>query len=336
MTTPPGWYPDPGYTGLGPAPERWWDGFGWTEHTREAPGPTSQTFGPPVPVYTPGETGTPARGRGPKIAAAVVVAAVVAAAIVGGIALLGDDDGGSDDRGGAKPGPTATTSAPAPDGSSGGDNGWNSDGGTSGGDDGGGPGGPTDTPTAPAPSDDPSIAEDALNGISLPVLDGWKEGRSSAGGAGITTKDTYPCPNDAKSNCLRGGVFSMPATGFKAKSAEGIAKEDIKQAAESSYGKNPQNGKESYGGITSHKQLKSEAVTVAGQKGYLVRWKVITKKGEDGYVQTVAFPSPLLPDTMVLVRFGFDVSDKAPSLSVMDKIVKGIRALGDSGNGESV
>ncbi|MGO4755906.1 DUF2510 domain-containing protein, partial [Streptomyces sp. 2MCAF27] len=38
MTTPPGWYPDPGYTGLGPAPERWWDGFGWTEHTREAPG----------------------------------------------------------------------------------------------------------------------------------------------------------------------------------------------------------------------------------------------------------------------------------------------------------
>ncbi|MES4903863.1 MULTISPECIES: DUF2510 domain-containing protein [unclassified Streptomyces] len=335
MTTPPGWYPDPGYTGPGPAPERWWDGFGWTEHTREAPGPTSQTFGPPVPVYPPGEVGAPARGRGPKIAAAVVVAAVVAAAIAGGVALLGDDGGSGDGGDRAKPGPTAT--APAPDGGVGGGDGGSGGGGTSGGGgDGGNPGGPTDTPTTPQPSDDPTISEDALNGIGLPVLDGWEESRSSAGGAGITTEDRYPCPNDPKSQCLRGGVFSMPATGFKAKSAEGIAKEDIKQAAESSYGRDPQSKKESYGGITSHKQLKSEAVTVAGQKGYLVRWKVITKKGEDGYVQTVAFPSPLLRDTMVLVRFGFDVSDKAPPLSDMDKIVKGIRALGDGGDGESV
>jgi hypothetical protein len=333
MTTPPGWYPDPGYTGSGPAPERWWDGFGWTEHTREAPGPTSQTFGPPVPVYPPGEPVAPARGRGPKIAAAVVVVAVVAAAIVGGIALLGDDDdGGSGDR--AKPGPTAT--APGPDNGDGGGDSGGDDGGTSGGDGGRGPGGPTGTPSVPQPTDDPTIAEDALNGIGLPVLDGWTERRSSAGGAGVTTDDNYPCPNDPTSNCLRGGVFSMPATGFKAKSAEGIAKEDIKQAAESSYGKDQKTGKESYGGITSHKQLKSEAVTVAGQKGYLVRWKVITKKGEDGYVQTLAFPSPLLPDTMVLVRFGFDVSDKAPPLSDMDKIVKGIRSLGDNGDGESV
>lgn len=332
MTTPPGWYPDPGYTGPGSAPERWWDGFAWTEHTREAPGPTSQTFGPPVPVYPPGEVGAPARGRGPKIAAAVVVVAVVAAAIAGGIALLGDD-GGSDDGGDrAGPGPTAT--APAPDRSSGGsDDGG--DGGVSGGDGDRGPGDPSES-AVPQPSDDPNVSEDALNGIGLPVLDGWQESRSSAGGAGVTTEARYPCPNDAASQCLRGGVFSMPATGFKAKSPEGIAKEDIEQAAESSYGKNQENGKESYGGITSHKQLKSEAVTVAGQKGYLVRWKVITKKGEDGYVQTVAFPSPLLRDTMVLVRFGFDVSDKAPPLSDMDKIVKGIKALGDNGDGQSV
>ncbi|MZE80665.1 DUF2510 domain-containing protein, partial [Streptomyces sp. SID5475] len=36
MTTPPGWYPDPGHTGGGPALERWWDGSGWTDHTRQA------------------------------------------------------------------------------------------------------------------------------------------------------------------------------------------------------------------------------------------------------------------------------------------------------------
>ncbi|WP_425583603.1 DUF2510 domain-containing protein, partial [Streptomyces macrosporus] len=43
-TTPPGWYPDPGHTGPGPAPDRWWDGSAWTEHTRTsptAPGPAA-------------------------------------------------------------------------------------------------------------------------------------------------------------------------------------------------------------------------------------------------------------------------------------------------------
>ncbi|WP_176724980.1 MULTISPECIES: DUF2510 domain-containing protein, partial [unclassified Streptomyces] len=32
-TTTPGWYPEPGHTGNGPAMERWWDGNAWTEHT---------------------------------------------------------------------------------------------------------------------------------------------------------------------------------------------------------------------------------------------------------------------------------------------------------------
>ncbi|WP_159060999.1 DUF2510 domain-containing protein, partial [Streptomyces hygroscopicus] len=61
MNTPPGWYPDPGYAGHGPATERWWDGSAWTEYTRDASGAAGPAFGPPMPSYPPGQQGT---GRG--------------------------------------------------------------------------------------------------------------------------------------------------------------------------------------------------------------------------------------------------------------------------------
>ncbi|MEU4895908.1 DUF2510 domain-containing protein [Streptomyces sp. NPDC044780] len=317
MNTPPGWYPDPGYAGSGPAMERWWDGAAWTEYTRDASGAADPAFGPPPPPYPPGRQ--QGRGRGPKIAALAVAVGVVVAAIVGGIVLLGDDgDGG----GSAQAGSASSSSAPQ---------------------DGGGPDpgvpapdspsdGPTDAPSA-APSYDPDIAPDPVNGISLPVLDGWQAGRSSSGGAGVTTS-RYPCPGDPSTDCVRGGAFSRTATGYQATSAKGIAEEDIAQNAEESYGQDEDTDRKAYGGITSHKQLKESAVDVAGQKGYLVRWKVVTKKGDDGIVQSVAFPSPTVPDTMVVVRFGFDASDEAPPLSDMDKIVKGIEAL--AGDGQSV
>lgn len=353
MTTPPGWYPDPTHQGPGPAPERWWDGSAWTDHRRDAqgvhsaptmigtPGPAAPAYPPAQPGYQPGqapgqtpgqapgyapggypgyppEPGPASRGRNAKIAAVAAATVVVTAAIVGGVVLLADD-GDKDDK--AKPGPSAT--GPAPDSS-------------------GAPSeDPTDEPStdAPttAPTDDPRAAEDLASGVSLPVPEGWRAaGTDPSSGAGMTTVDSYPCPAAPESNCVPGGVFSFPASGYKAKTAEGIAKEDIAQNAEASYGTDPVSKKKSYGGITSHKQLKSEAVTVAGQKGYLVRWKVDTKKGADGYVQSLAFPSPTVPGATVLVRFGFDVSDQAPTLADMDAIVKGIKPLSDPGDNEAV
>ncbi|CAM5665189.1 MULTISPECIES: DUF2510 domain-containing protein [Streptomyces] len=322
MNTPPGWYPDPGYAGNGPAMERWWDGSAWTEYTRDASGATDPAFGPPpMPPYLPGRQGGHGRGRGPRIAAVAVAAGVVVAAIVGGIVLLGD--GGDGGGGNAQTGPAAPSDSappdsgdpapdlPAPDSPS---------------------DGPTGAPTAP-PSYDPDTAPDPGNGISLPVLTGWQAGRSSSGGAGVTTS-RYPCPGDPSTECVRGGAFSRTAQGYKATSAKGIAKEDIAQNAEESYGTDGDSDRKAYGGITSHKELKESTVEVAGGKGYLVRWKVVTKKGDDGIVQSLAFPSPTVPNTMVVVRFGFDQSDKAPPLSDMDKIVKGIEAL--AGDGRSV
>lgn len=205
------------------------------------------------------------------------------------------------------------------------------------GQDGGGQGGPgapeggeSGTPQ-PLPSEE-GYATDPINGISLPVPDGWS-GATIQVGAQVTTKGSYKCPGDTSAECSLGGAYSAPALALelKATTAEAAAKEDIAKNAEESYG-----GK-SYGKITSHDELSSKAVTVAGQKGYAVRWKVVTSKGDDGYVESLVFPAPSNSKQLVVVRFGIDVSSKAPKQSVIDEITKGIKeAAGGGGNGQNV
>lgn len=361
MTTPPGWYPDPDHRGPGPAPERWWDGAAWTDSRRGAPSvhdaqtmlsapdgygvpqpppPTSTPYGagqaqppgylpapgapygPPVPGGVPGYPGGPAAGgpppeRGRRTAVVAVVGAVLVAAIVAGVLVLqGDGDEGS---GGHESGPQPSLGVPAPSGS------------------GGGSGG--DAPPAPSSPDRAgSRVTDPANGISLPVLDQWTASPPHADGLGITTSP-YPCPNDAASRCVRGGVFSFGATGkgYRATTAEGIAREDIERNAEESYGTDQDGERAAYGGLDGHQELKAEPVTVAGQPGYLVRWRAKTKRGDDGYVQSVVFPEPGQPAdeaAMVVVRFGFDASSAAPSLADMDTITRGIEPA--TGDGEGV
>ncbi|WP_436846956.1 DUF2510 domain-containing protein [Streptomyces atratus] len=251
------------------------------------------------------------RRRRIRIGVGVAAGVVVLAAIAGGTVLLADGSNSSENtsRGVVSPTPS----------SPGGQNGQ------------GGPGGRSPAPDQQQPQQQPpseeGYATDVGSGISLPVPDGWT-GQSALIGASVST-GTYTCPADPSQKCERGGAFVAPAQALKitAKTAEAAAKADISVNAKSSYG-----GK-AYGAITSHQQLKSEAVTVAGRKGYLVRWKVVTKEGDDGYVQSLAFVSPHSADMLVVVRSGFDVSPKAPALSVMDEITKGIKAAAVTGSG---
>ncbi|GAA4941218.1 hypothetical protein GCM10023238_03770 [Streptomyces heliomycini] len=74
-------------------------------------------------------------------------------------------------------------------------------------------------------------------------------------------------------------------------------------------------------------------MTVAGQKGYLVRWKAVTGKGSDGYVQSLAFPSPAQPQRIVVVRFGVDTDQEQ---SVLDEITEGIEVSSGGGSGQDV
>ncbi|MFI2507413.1 DUF2510 domain-containing protein [Streptomyces sp. NPDC018972] len=333
QVTPPGWYPDPGQTNEGPATERWWDGNAWTEQVR--PVGQAAAWGPPAPggaggpVY-PAHPGYPApappgRGRRVRNGIAVAVAVAVLASIGVGVYALTDDGGG---------GGTATSQGPGgrdggPFGDSGGQDGGSgeSDG------DSGGSGGSGGEEPAPDGSEAPRVESgsvtDGLSGISLPIPDGWY-GQELQVGASVTSEDAYDCPGDTSKTCTKGGAYSAPALalGTRGSTAEEVAKADISANAEESY------GGEAYGKITSHDVLASKAVTVAGQKGYLVRWKAVTSKGSDGYVQSLAFPSPAQPQQIVVVRFGVDTDQKQ---SVLDEITEGIEvSSGGGGNGQDV
>lgn len=304
QVTPPGWYPDPGQTSDGPRAERWWNGSAWTDQVRpaQAAGPWAPPAYPAgAPTVPPGVPGPPRRG--PRTAIAAVVALVVLACIGGGVYALtaGDDKAG-------------TSSAPKPESSH---------------DDGlphrpGGSGAP-DAPQSPGPQVEDGYAVDMASGISLPVPDGWK-GQSGTIGAQLTT-GTYKCPGDTSQDCARGGVSSAPAAALKLSETtpKAAAEADISKNAEQSYGGSV------YGAISSHDELAAKAVDVAGEKGYLVRWKVVTSKGDDGYVESLAFPSPADSGMLVVVRFGFDVNAKAPKLSEMDTITKGIKPADTAG-----
>ncbi|MFG2602963.1 DUF2510 domain-containing protein [Streptomyces sp. NPDC048514] len=279
----------------------------------------------------------PAAGsrRGLRTGIAVAVAAAVLVSIGVGVYALAKDDGGGGNRAGSQgqgqdggrggpfggPGGTGGSGGPGDSGGTGGSGGPGDSGGTGGGS------------ASPGPSQAPKVqgggtVQDPADGISLHVPEGWT-GQTFRAGAQITSGGAYKCPGDSDKTCTPGGAYTAPAALLKDKgeTAEEVAKADIAANAEQSY------GGATYGAVTSHKVLASRAVTVAGQKGYRVRWKAVTSKGADGYVESVAFPSPGNAQQIVVVRFGVDVGQK---VSVIDEILKGIKASSADGAGQDV
>ncbi|MEU1924725.1 hypothetical protein AB0H23_08215 [Streptomyces albogriseolus] len=288
-----------GWAALGQVPGHG-QGGGW--------GPV-ETLGGGVAGYPVHPAAPPSRrGRRLRMGAAVAVVAAVLASIGVGVYALTDDDadrstatsqqqGGRDDERGAP--------------------------------EGGGPGREGDGEGGEPRRVESGAVTDSLSGISLPVPEGWY-GEELQVGAALTSKESYDCPGDASKTCVKGGAYSAPAVvlGTRGGTAEAVAKADIAANAEESY------GGEAYGRITSHDVLASKAVTVAGQKGYLVRWRAVTQEGSDGFVQSLAFPSPSRPDQIVVVRFGVDTDQRQ---TVLDEITEGIEvAEGGSGSGQDV
>ncbi|WP_030589953.1 DUF2510 domain-containing protein [Streptomyces globisporus] len=316
--TPPGWYPDTGAPGL----ERWWDGTAWTAHTRPLAADGSAPHQPPAPAQSgPAGFGPPpfplphqrdphdgaGGGNRTKILAVTLLGVLVLGAAVTAAVLLGRDEGGTPAA------PATTTSAPAP----------------------------VTTPTAPAtttdepdPDENPALLVDQLNGVTVPVPRGWEKPKSSSFDVpAIRTVQSYDCPGGS-SSCYHGTV-----TTHTARSAEtdpkALAEADIVTAADLAYEEDSL-GRRNHGGITAHKVLKAQQLSVAGRVGYLVRWQVTTGEGPGGYVQSVAFPSSVGSGTPVIVRLAFDADVAELPLSLMDTITRGIRPLGDSGTSGGV
>ncbi|MET9503056.1 DUF2510 domain-containing protein [Streptomyces sp. NPDC006622] len=338
MTPPPGWYGDP----TAPHQERWWDGTTWTDHRRApwAPaGPAGEGFGPPTPVSPPTPPVTPlAEGFGPPagpvpqgfavpagtgrrpssggggrsrpVAPVVVAAALVAAVVTGVVVLRGDGDGTEP----AAAPPAGTSSAPAttPDAST--------------------PAPPPD-PSA-TPSAAPSVVVDELNGITLPLPEGWVLPEHVAEPDVVMTTDgTYDCPGGGV--CRHGRVVSRTVTDTAETSPRALAEADIADAADDAYDRDLV-GRRPFGGIESHKAVAAGQVAVGGRAGYYVRWRVTTAEGPGGYVQSLVFPSTVGTEAPVLVRYVFDAGEDGPPLTDMDRITKGIRPAGDADTGGGV
>ncbi|MEU6059526.1 DUF2510 domain-containing protein [Streptomyces sp. NPDC047097] len=369
MTTPPGWYPDP----AAPALERWWDGSAWSGSTRRpgaggagapgtdgavpgpytagvggaaapggpypapggaaTPNPYPGGFGPTAPGPYPGNpyrdlpaagpyggtaqghpvapapAAAPGRGRrrvGPVLIAAVAVAAAVTLAVV--LLRPGGGPGGIAapvPTGSAGPTATGTTSAPSPD--------------ADGADDGSG--------------GEPTAFTDQLNGITVPIPDGWEKPEFSSSEVPLaTTTATDDCPASSWRSCPRGSVNSRTAATAGDGSPRAIALADIAEAAEEAFGEDSLRNRP-YGGMRSHQVVAERSVSVAGRTGYLVRWRVTTEQGPGGHVQSVVFPSPVGSEAPVAVRIALSAAPGSPPLTTMDRITDGIRPVGDATGG---
>jgi hypothetical protein len=130
-------------------------------------------------------------------------------------------------------------------------------------------------------------------------------------------------------------VLSRTAHAGPGATARSLAEGDIAEAADEEYDRDTV-GSRPFGGITSHRLVKSGQIAVAGRAGYFVRWRVSTAQGPGGYVQSLAFPSSAGSGAPVIVRFAFDAGADGPPLADMDRITRGIRPVGDAATGGGV
>ncbi|SEM34492.1 DUF2510 domain-containing protein [Streptacidiphilus jiangxiensis] len=303
-TAPPpaGWYPDPKPANSDAPGERWWNGSEWTVSTRTDDTTVFISGEPPVDR-------APRRPRGPLLVGAI--AAVVGMGIGSLVTYFAMDGNSTQSTATSRPFAGGGTGGTGGSGGQNGGDGLNPFGGGSGGSNGNGG---SNGGTGGGSGAGSNLAVDAADGLSIPLPSGWTGGTTTDGHASASF-GSYTCAGASGSSgntCSLAGADTVTLTTPVSTGAQAAAEQDITAAV-----------KESYGDVTGHQVLQEKAVTVAGRSGYLVRWQVDAKVGNNGTVETVVFPDKA-GDKLIALRLGFDIADKAPSLSVMDQIVSGV------------
>ena len=319
-TTPAGWYPDPKPSDPANPGKRWWNGTDWTVSTKTDEVLTAATATTPFSAApydaVPGYPVAPpkVRKRRPMLVTGAVAAVLGLA--VGSLATYLIMDGRN------------TSPAPVVSSQSGGGSGGTGQSPFTGGGGSGGSGGSTGgSGSGGGDSSATGAAVDVVDGITLPDPGtGWTGGTTSDGHAALEY-GSYTCAGSSGGTCSYAGASTSTLKASVSAGAQAAATADMASAVSGSYGT-----------VTGHTVLESKSVTVAGRSGYLIRWKVDAKVGNNGTVEDVVFPNSA-GTQLIAVHLGFDISSKAPAVSVMDTIISGIQdysggsSAGGSGSG---
>ncbi|MYR29181.1 MULTISPECIES: DUF2510 domain-containing protein [unclassified Streptomyces] len=157
--------------------------------------------------------------------------------------------------------------------------------------------------TAPADRDG---AGATLHGVVVPVPEGWRtEGRA------LVTGRPHRCRDDG--GCTPGRI-TVTAVPGRPGAARARAERDNEAAAEAAYPG------------ASHRLAAAGPVEAAGREGWLVRRRCEPREGAGGYVQSLVFPAPHEPGTLLVVRARLDADADPAGPAVLDETAEGIRA----------
>ncbi|MFJ4438656.1 DUF2510 domain-containing protein [Streptomyces sp. NPDC088923] len=145
-----------------------------------------------------------------------------------------------------------------------------------------------------------------LHGVVVPVPEGWR-----AEGPALVTGRPRPC-HDA-GGCTPGRI-TVTALPGPPEAVRARAERDNAAAAEAAYPG------------ASHRLAAAGPVEAAGQKGWLVRRRCEPREGAGGYVQSLVFPAPHAPGTLLVVRARLDADADPAGPEVLDETAEGIEA----------
>ncbi|WP_432091775.1 DUF2510 domain-containing protein [Streptomyces sp. NRRL F-5630] len=163
----------------------------------------------------------------------------------------------------------------------------------------------TDAADGERGSSTPGGAGVTLHGIVLPVPEGWR-----AEGPALVTGRPHRCGDDG--DCTPGRI-TVTAVPGRPGAARARAERDNEAAAEAAYPG------------ASHRLAAAGPVQAAGREGWLVRRVCAPREGVGGYVQSLVFPSPHEPGTLLVVRARLDADADPAGPQVLDETAEGIK-----------